>query len=91
MLLTKNSMTVPFEDVVAKLPIEEQAAIEQLTQELMAEYMTLQDLRKARRLTQEQMAKSLGIRQDSISKLEKRTDLLLSTLRGYVEWAENWN
>ncbi|MFM7441923.1 MAG: XRE family transcriptional regulator [Snowella sp.] len=85
MLLTKNSMAVPFEDVVAKLPIEEQEAIEQLTQELMAEYMTLQDLRKARQLTQEQMAKSLEIRQDSISKLEKRTDLLLSTLRGYVE------
>ena len=84
-------MAVPFEDVVARLPIEEQAAIEQLTQELMAEYMTLQDLRKARQLTQEQIAKSLGIRQDSISKLEKRTDLLLSTLRGYVEWAENWN
>jgi transcriptional regulator with XRE-family HTH domain len=53
--------------------------------------MTLQDLRKARRLTQEQIAKSLEICQDSISKLEKRTDLLLSTLRGYVEWAENWN
>ena len=85
MLLTKNSMAVPFEDVVARLPIEEQEAIEQLTQELMAEYMTLQDLRKARQLTQEQIAKSLGIRQDSISKLEKRTDLLLSTLRGYVE------
>lgn len=40
----------------------------------MAEYMTLQDLRKARKLTQEQIAKPLGIYQDSISKLEKRTD-----------------
>jgi hypothetical protein len=30
------------------------------------------------------MAELLGIRQDSISKLEKRTDLLLSTLRGYL-------
>jgi transcriptional regulator with XRE-family HTH domain len=48
-------------------------------------FLRSQDLRKARRLTQEQMAKSLGIRQDSTSKLEKRTDLLLSTLRGYVE------
>jgi DNA-binding XRE family transcriptional regulator len=85
MLVTRNNMAIPFDEVVAKLPIEEQEAIEQLTQELMAEYMTLQDLRKARRLTQEQIAKSLGIRQDSISKLEKRTDLLLSTLRGYVE------
>jgi transcriptional regulator with XRE-family HTH domain len=46
--------------------------------------MTLQDVRKARELTQERMGELLGIRQDSISKLEKRTDLLLSTLRGYL-------
>ena len=31
------------------------------------------------------MAKELGIGQDGISKLEKRSDLLISTLRGYVE------
>ncbi|WP_281257017.1 XRE family transcriptional regulator [Brunnivagina elsteri] len=43
-----------------------------------------QDVRKARELTQERMGELLGIRQDSISKLEKRTDLLLSTLRGYL-------
>ncbi|MEH2059264.1 MAG: helix-turn-helix domain-containing protein [Nostoc sp.] len=46
--------------------------------------MTLRDVRKARELTQERMAELLGIRQDSISKLEKRTDLLLSTLRSYL-------
>lgn len=52
--------------------------------ELIAEQMTLQDIRKARKLTQERMAELLNIRQDSVSKLEKRTDLLLSTLRSYV-------
>ncbi len=46
--------------------------------------MTLRDVRKAREFTQERMAELLGIRQDSISKLEKRTDLLLSTLRSYI-------
>ena len=47
--------------------------------------MTLQELRHARKLTQVRMAKKLGVSQDGISKLEKRSDLLLSTLRKTVE------
>jgi transcriptional regulator with XRE-family HTH domain len=47
--------------------------------------MTLQELRRARKLTQVRMAKELGITQDSVSRLEKRTDLLLSTLRKTVK------
>jgi transcriptional regulator with XRE-family HTH domain len=53
--------------------------------ELIAEQMTLQELRRARKLTQVRMAKKLGVSQDGISKLEKRSDLLLSTLRKAVE------
>jgi len=53
--------------------------------ELIAEEMTLQELRRARQITQVRMAKALGISQDGISKLEKRSDLLLSTLRKTVE------
>lgn len=45
----------------------------------------MQELRRARKLTQVRMAKALGISQDGISKLEKRSDLLLSTLRKTVE------
>ena len=52
---------------------------------LIAEEMTLQELRQARKLTQVRMAKALGISQDGISRLEKRSDLLLSTLRKSVE------
>lgn len=47
--------------------------------------MTLAELRKARKLTQVRMAQELGISQDGVSRLEKRTDLLLSTLRKTVE------
>ncbi|MEO3703559.1 helix-turn-helix domain-containing protein [Trichormus azollae] len=47
--------------------------------------MTPQDMRKARKLTQESMAELLGIRQDSVSRLEKRAEVLLSTLRSYLE------
>jgi len=53
--------------------------------QLIAEEMTLQELRRARRLTQVRMARALGISQDGISKLERRSDLLLSTLRKTVE------
>ena len=54
-------------------------------QELLAEEMTLCELRKAHKLTQQRLAKSLGMGQDQISKLEQRSDLLLSTLRNYIE------
>ena len=47
--------------------------------------MTRRELRRARRLTQLRLAKALGITQHGVSRLEKRTDLLLSTLREYVE------
>lgn len=53
--------------------------------QLIAEEMTLQELRHARRLTQVRMAKELGIGQDGVSKLEKRADLMISTLRKTVE------
>ena len=77
-------MTVSLEKMLAELPADERARIEERAKQLIAEEMTLRDLRKARSLTQERMAELLGIGQDSVSRLEKRSDLLLSTLRGYV-------
>ena len=59
--------------------------IEARTARLAAEEMTLQELRQARKLTQVRMAKALRISQDGVSRLERRTDLLLSTLRKSVE------
>ena len=59
--------------------------VEARAAELIADQMTLQELRRARKLTQIRMAKKLGVSQDGISKLEKRNDLLLSTLRKTVE------
>jgi transcriptional regulator with XRE-family HTH domain len=47
--------------------------------------MSLRDLRKARKLTQARVAKVLGVTQDSVSRLEKRSDLLLSTLRKTIK------
>ena len=59
--------------------------VEARAAQLIAEEMTRQELRRARKLTQVRLAKALGITQDGVSRLEKRTDLLLSTLREYVE------
>jgi transcriptional regulator with XRE-family HTH domain len=59
--------------------------VEARAAQLIAEEMTLQELRRARKLTQVRMAKELGISQDGVSRLEKRSDLLLSTLRKTVE------
>lgn len=50
-----------------------------------AELATLKDLRQAVERTQEELATALGVGQDSISRLEQRSDMLLSTLRRYVE------
>jgi len=59
--------------------------IEARAAELVSQEMTLQELRRARKLTQARMAKALRITQDGVSRLERRTDLLLSTLRKSVE------
>ena len=52
---------------------------------LMLETMPLQELRQARALSQDEMAKTLGIKQAAVSKLERRTDMYLSTLRKFIE------
>lgn len=51
----------------------------------VAEKLTLRELRRARGITQVRMARSLGITQDSVSRLERRSDVLLSTLRKVVK------
>lgn len=77
-------MAIPAEHILATLPPEERATIEKRAEELRCEYKTLQDLRRARQLTQERLAELLVVGQDSVSRLEQRSDLLLSTLRSYV-------
>ena len=47
--------------------------------------MAINELREARQLTQESLAEILGVNQSAISKLEKRTDMYLSTLKNIVK------
>jgi DNA-binding XRE family transcriptional regulator len=78
-------MAVNINDKIGKLSQAQRNRVEARAAELIAEEMTLRELRRARKLTQVRMAKALGITQDSVSRLEKRSDLLLSTLRKAVK------
>ncbi len=78
-------MALDVEDVIAGLDSAERRKVEEMAAELIAEEMTLRELRKARALTQASVARELGISQDAISRLEQRSDFLLSTLRRTVE------
>ena len=78
-------MARTLDDFIASLPAEEQHAIQQETERLIAEEMTLRALRKARARSQEQLGHSLHIKQAAVSRLERRTDMYVSTLRSFIE------
>ena len=78
-------MATNVRDTLKSLSPARRKKIEARASALIAEEMSLRDLRHALTLTQERMAQTLGIGQDGISRLEKRSDLLLSTLRAYIE------
>ena len=71
--------------MLAGLDPAERRKVEELAAEFISEEMTLRELRKARQLTQVSVARELGVSQDAVSRMEQRSDLLLSTLRRTVE------
>jgi transcriptional regulator with XRE-family HTH domain len=77
-------MAHKFSELRAKMSLERRERIRKRTQELLAE-LPLQELRQARALSQEELAEVLGLNQATISKLERRTDMYLSSLRRFVE------
>jgi DNA-binding XRE family transcriptional regulator len=72
-------------DKLQALPASRRRKIARRTELLIAEEMTMRELRKARNITQVAMAKTLGVKQEQISRIEKRTDLHLSTLKRSIE------
>jgi DNA-binding XRE family transcriptional regulator len=78
-------MAINLDDYIKSLPAAERRAIKKRAAELIAEEMTLQELRRAREMTQVRMAKKLGVAQKQISEIEKRTDMHISTLRRSIE------
>lgn len=80
---TKMSRNI--KQIIKKLPKKEQRYIKQRGAQLVKEELSLQQLRKAREQSQHELAQRLGVKQAEISRLERRTDMYLSTLRSYVE------
>jgi hypothetical protein len=78
-------MGIPYEQVLAMESEEFQQSVRQRAAELIAEEINLRELRRLRKLTQTRLSKKLKIGQEGVSRIEKRTDLYLSTLRSYVE------
>jgi DNA-binding Xre family transcriptional regulator len=73
------------QEKLSSLPQERQDRIRQQAEQWITEELSLRDLRVARQLTQEKLAERLQMRQESVSRLEKRSDLHLSTLREVIQ------
>jgi DNA-binding XRE family transcriptional regulator len=77
-------MPVSLEEILAEMSPERRAKILKRAEAMEAE-INLRELRRLRKLTQAKLSRKLKIGQEGISRIEKRTDLYLSTLRSYVE------
>lgn len=77
-------MARTLKDKLAALDPARRAGIEAEADRLQTEYLTLRELRKAKDLTQVQLAETLHIQQATVAKYERQSDLLLSTLSSYV-------
>jgi len=77
-------MARKFAELEAKMSAEAIARSDARYREMVAE-MPLHELRRARGISQERLAKELHIKQPNVAKLEKRTDIYISTLRGAIE------
>jgi hypothetical protein len=78
-------MTTRYEEVFEEFSAEDKQWIKRRAEELKAEELNLREMRRLRKLTQARLSRKLKIGQEGVSRIEKRTDLYLSTLRSYVE------
>lgn len=76
-------MARKFSELIEKMPPEHQAWIEERVQAELAE-MALKELRQALQLTQQQLASQLEMNQAAISKMERQSDMYISTLRRFL-------
>jgi ribosome-binding protein aMBF1 (putative translation factor) len=77
-------MTRKFSELEEKMSPEARARVDQAVQKAIKE-LPLDELRNARGLSQKMLAEALCIQQPAIAKMEKRTDMYISTLRSHIE------
>ncbi len=74
----------PFSELTKDFPPERRRRIDAMKPELLAD-MPLYELRRARALSQQDLAERLKVDQPGIAKLERRADMYVSSLRSYIE------
>lgn len=72
-------------DYMESLPPARREKVEQRAKELIAEEMSLQQLRKAMQQSQQRLAERLDVKQAEVSKIERRADMYVSTLRDFIQ------
>ena len=80
----ENLMAHKFQELQKKISVERRARVEERVREAIQQ-MALDELRTAREFTQAELSQVLKVDQGSISKLERRTDMYIGTLRRYIE------
>ena len=78
-------MVRTLKQVMDVLPADERAEIDRRFEELVNEVESLKELRRLSERSQAKIARTLKISQPAVSKIERQTDMSLSTLRSYVE------
>lgn len=76
----------PWSEITKKFTPEQHQRIQARTRRVIAE-MRLNELRRARSLTQQDVAETLNVNQPAVAKLEQRADIYVSSLRNYIEAA----
>lgn len=73
-----------FDELLQKMKPDAQARVKARSNELL-QTLALADIRRAQERTQQQLAETLNVNQAWVSRVERQTDMYLSTLRGYIE------
>ena len=74
----------PFSELTSDFTPERRRRIDEINRELRA-VMPMHELRRARALTQREVAETLRVNQPAVSRLEQRADVYVSSLRSYIE------
>jgi hypothetical protein len=78
------AMPVTLDEILSQMPEEERAQVFRRADKIRQE-INLREMRRLRKVTQARLSKKLKIGQEGVSRIERRADLYLSTLRNYVE------
>jgi DNA-binding transcriptional regulator YiaG len=82
-MLKNEGMTKKFSSLRAQMPARARKRSRRRAEELI-QAMSLNELRRSRRVTQGRLASAMQTSQSEVSKLEARTDTYVSTLHSYI-------